>query len=195
MTILTADEVSEESTSRSGCPATAPSDGSHCGRDNGDEGTVRQVVRKVREVMVRRICRRQKAIHWPQECRGRYADREILLDAELVGLPREVFELFNVYRRDQEAVRKNYWTAAASKEELHTFAMSHLNDFPEEFVEPVCCTKIEGMLHPPLLMRDMIPPDLPRGRVTLLGDAIHPMVPCEPVELPQIAVTNLRSPR
>lgn len=57
--------------------------------------------------------------------------------------------------------------------------MENLHDIEEEYIEPFLATPVEGILQPPLQMRDMVPPSIPKGRVTLLGDAIHPMVPCE----------------
>jgi hypothetical protein len=63
----------------------------------------------------------------------------------------------------------------ASQAELHHFVMNSLDGVHPDFAEPFQATKIEGMLHPPIRMRDMMPVEFPKGRVTLLGDAIHPM--------------------
>ena len=65
----------------------------------------------------------------------------------------------------------------ASQAELHHFVMNNLGGVHPDFAEPFKATRVEGMLHPPIRMRDMTPAELPKGRITLLGDAIHPMVP------------------
>lgn len=57
--------------------------------------------------------------------------------------------------------------------------MNKLDGLDDEYVEPIRATLVEGILQPALRMRDMVPPKLPTGRVTLLGDAVHPMVPCK----------------
>jgi len=80
-------------------------------------------------------------------------------------------------RHDEAAVDPLYWTSSASKEKLHTYIMNNLGGLADGFTEPIQATSVEGMLHPPLQMRDMTPPALPKGRVTLVGDAVHPMVP------------------
>ena len=82
-------------------------------------------------------------------------------------------------RHDDEASQESFWATTASKEQLHTFVMTSLDGFYPELTEPVRETSVEGILHPPLQMRDMVPPELPVGRVTLLGDAVHPMMPCK----------------
>lgn len=63
----------------------------------------------------------------------------------------------------------------ATQAELHEFVMGRLDGVHSSFAEIFHATSVEGILHPPIKMRDMTPIELPRGRVTLLGDAIHPM--------------------
>lgn len=65
----------------------------------------------------------------------------------------------------------------ASQEVLHRFVMSSLDGVHQDFAEVFLATKVDDIIHPPIRMKDMAPVELPRGRVTLLGDAIHPMVP------------------
>jgi 2-polyprenyl-6-methoxyphenol hydroxylase-like FAD-dependent oxidoreductase len=55
--------------------------------------------------------------------------------------------------------------------------MSNLDGVHPDFAEAFRATQVDGILHPPIRMRDMTPVELPRGKITLLGDAIHPMVP------------------
>lgn len=66
---------------------------------------------------------------------------------------------------------------SASQAELHRFVMSNLDGVHPDFAEAFRATQVDGILHPPIRMRDMTPVELPRGRITLLGDSIHPMVP------------------
>lgn len=62
---------------------------------------------------------------------------------------------------------------------MHSFVMENVKALDPEYIEPFRATPVEGILQPPLQMRDMAPPELPRGRVSMLGDAVHPMVPCK----------------
>lgn len=80
-------------------------------------------------------------------------------------------------RTDKEAAKEDYWTTTASQAELHKFVMEYLDGVHPEFADVFQATQVDGILLPPLKMRDMTPVELPRGRITLLGDAIHPMVP------------------
>ena len=82
-------------------------------------------------------------------------------------------------RYDDQASQENYWTAHASKEELHSYVMNSLDDLHPDLTEPIRKTPVDGILQIPLLFKDMVPPELPTGRVTLLGDAVHPMTPCK----------------
>ena len=58
-------------------------------------------------------------------------------------------------------------------------ALERTRDFAEPLRRVLHLTPAEGIADPPRRLRDMEPFALPRGRVTLLGDAIHPMGPCE----------------
>lgn len=60
---------------------------------------------------------------------------------------------------------------------MHSFILSNLSGIHENFTEIFHATPVEGMLHPPLRLKDMVPPPLPHGRVTLVGDAVHAMTP------------------
>ena len=80
---------------------------------------------------------------------------------------------------DPTAAEDNFWTAHASKEELLKYATTKIAGAHPKFVEVVRLTKPEGIVRPPIKLRDWLPDDIPRGRVTLVGDAIHPMTFCE----------------
>jgi 2-polyprenyl-6-methoxyphenol hydroxylase-like FAD-dependent oxidoreductase len=46
-----------------------------------------------------------------------------------------------------------------------------------KFTEPIRPTLVLGVLYPPLQIKNMTPLALPRGRMTLLRAAVHPMSP------------------
>ncbi|MCJ1303021.1 hypothetical protein MMC08_005827 [Hypocenomyce scalaris] len=69
----------------------------------------------------------------------------------------------------------NHWTLTATQAEGLEFALEKIEGMNECFTELVTLTKAEDMVNPPVAVRDMIPEDLPLGRVSLLGDAVHPM--------------------
>ncbi len=81
--------------------------------------------------------------------------------------------------KDPAAAHEPYWTQHASKEELYAAALEHTRVYRPEFRETVELTDAAGMVKPPIVFRDMVPEELPRGRVTLVGDAVHPMTPCK----------------
>ena len=80
---------------------------------------------------------------------------------------------------DPEAQHEPYWTAAASKQELYAKALEVSKSFEPRFVEIIQLTNVDNILTPPLVLRDMILEHMPNGRITLLGDAAHPMTPCK----------------
>lgn len=82
-------------------------------------------------------------------------------------------------RYEEAAKDGHFWTDSASAQELLDYTIRSLAGLDEDFIEPIRATPVTGILQPALRMRDMVPPPLPKGRVTLLGDAVHPMVPCK----------------
>jgi len=80
---------------------------------------------------------------------------------------------------DPAAAEHDFWTIHASKEELLEYARTKATRAHPKFLEVVQLTKPEGIVSPPIKLRDWLPGDIPRGRITLLGDAIHPMTFCE----------------
>ncbi|KAF9694159.1 hypothetical protein EKO04_007717 [Ascochyta lentis] len=79
--------------------------------------------------------------------------------------------------RDEDALREDFWTTSASREDMHRFVLSQLHKLHPQVAEPFQATPIEGIVLPPLRLSDMLPPTLPAGRVTLIGDAAHSMTP------------------
>lgn len=70
-----------------------------------------------------------------------------------------------------------YWTAWASKKELLEYALNLVKPLDDRLTEIIRTTKEEGIQSPPLAIRDLCLEELPNSRVTLLGDAGHPMAP------------------
>ncbi|KAL9120923.1 MAG: hypothetical protein Q9187_002520 [Circinaria calcarea] len=68
-----------------------------------------------------------------------------------------------------------YWTSIASQKEMLDFAVEKVKGMDRRLSELVRMTKPEGILLPPIQVRDLVPTKMPLGRVTLLGDAVHPM--------------------
>jgi 2-polyprenyl-6-methoxyphenol hydroxylase-like FAD-dependent oxidoreductase len=85
---------------------------------------------------------------------------------------------------DEDAARdpENYWTTKASKQQLYDFAVEKSKGLESRLTEIIRLTDAEDVVKPPLVIRDLVLKDLggmPNSRITLLGDAAHPMTPCE----------------
>lgn len=74
--------------------------------------------------------------------------------------------------------KEQTWARSASGEELKARAMERTAHWPEFLKRVVRETKPEGIHRPPIrLLETVLPGDeLPRGKVTLVGDAMHSMV-------------------
>ncbi|MCJ1360449.1 MAG: hypothetical protein MMC33_010454 [Icmadophila ericetorum] len=68
-----------------------------------------------------------------------------------------------------------FWTTKASQKELLDFALENSKDFDPNLNQLIRLTKLKDIYQPTLHVQDWVPIDLPMGRVTLLGDAVHPM--------------------
>lgn len=111
---------------------------------------------------------------------GLAGDRRIFVGLKAVAKNQKSAKYYWLFGwPDDDARKEGYWTVSASQEELHSYVLDHLDGVDSSFADILRATPVEGMLHPPLRMRDMTPPELPRGRVTMLGDAAHAMVPCK----------------
>ncbi|KAI1466581.1 putative monooxygenase [Daldinia caldariorum] len=84
---------------------------------------------------------------------------------------------FNLFWRDEAATRKGFWTYSASSEKLYETALEKTKHLPPKFRSIIEKTGPEGMKNPPLRFYTLImdPDLLPKGRITLLGDAAHCM--------------------
>lgn len=78
-----------------------------------------------------------------------------------------------------QAGQESYWTTSASKKELYDFVMDQSKHIRSDLTEIFRLTKADGILTPQLVLKDMVLESLPAGRITLLGDAAHPMTPCK----------------
>ncbi|KAF2259027.1 monooxygenase FAD-binding protein-like protein [Lojkania enalia] len=79
--------------------------------------------------------------------------------------------------QDEDALKEEFWTSNASREEMHQFVHSQLPKLHPQIAAPFQATPVEGIVLPPLRLCDMLPLVLPAGRVSLIGDAVHSMTP------------------
>lgn len=70
-----------------------------------------------------------------------------------------------------------HWTNTASPDEMHDFLVRTTRDIPAEFRNIIDLTPVNTLRGNPFPQRALALPDLPTGRVTLLGDAAHCMPP------------------
>lgn len=93
----------------------------------------------------------------------------------------EAYFYWMYFWHDEQASKlgNKYWTQTASREELHQYAQEHvLKDVHPKLSQVVRLSKPENLLYPPLQLHQWVPyQELPKGRVTVLGDAAHPMLP------------------
>ena len=101
--------------------------------------------------------------------------KEVLAD----GKEARYYWFLNFY--DNEAVSEPFWTATASKEAMYNFAMQKTQTLNPAYSRIVHLTDSSNIRAPPIVFRDLLLNDeaIPLGRVTLLGDAAHPMAPCK----------------
>lgn len=70
------------------------------------------------------------------------------------------------------------WTHSATKEELYAKVLEKIEGLPEIMTNLFKRGGVDGMSSSQIKLEEFIPPpQLPKGRVTLLGDAAHTMVP------------------
>lgn len=80
---------------------------------------------------------------------------------------------------DEGVTDSGFSNALASAEQLLETARQKICLAPPELREIVELSGPQSVRRTPLIIRDMILESLPAGRVTLLGDAAHPMTPCK----------------
>lgn len=69
--------------------------------------------------------------------------------------------------------------AAATADELYCEATAKMQKLPTALTEIIAKTGAEGIRTRQLIFRDMEINAIPSGRLTILGDAAHPMTPCK----------------
>ena len=80
--------------------------------------------------------------------------------------------------RSHDPKKDDAWVINASKEEMYAKGLEITANVPDMVKNMIKATKVEDMMKPPLKFVEFSPPDtLPRGRVTILGDASHSMMP------------------
>lgn len=80
---------------------------------------------------------------------------------------------------DEGVTDSGFSNAPANAEKLLETAREKMCLAPPELKEIVELSGPESIRRTPLIIRDMVLESLPAGRVTLLGDAAHPMTPCK----------------
>lgn len=83
-----------------------------------------------------------------------------------------------VISEDDEVDKEDHWLRSASQSEKLQYAIEKTSKLEPRFTEVIRLTSPSGMMVHPLILRDAEIHDLPVGRTTLLGDAVHPMTPC-----------------
>ncbi|KAI1385955.1 putative monooxygenase [Hypoxylon trugodes] len=79
--------------------------------------------------------------------------------------------------RDENVDKEDHWLRVASQSEKLRRAFEICQTLDPKYSEIIRLTPPSGMWTSPLIVRDVELRDLPVGRVTLLGDAVHPMTP------------------
>ena len=82
---------------------------------------------------------------------------------------------------DSEAAQEPFWTASASQQEMYDFAKAKSKALDPAFSRIIQLTDSSDIKVPPIVFRDPLLDEdaIPHGRITLLGDAAHPMAPCK----------------
>lgn len=83
-----------------------------------------------------------------------------------------------VVNEDPDIGKEDHWLHSASQAEKLKHSIKITRLLEPRFTEIIRSTPVSGMRTHPLLVRDAIIHDLPVSRITLLGDAMHPMTPC-----------------
>ncbi|OQU99447.1 FAD binding domain-containing protein [Cladophialophora immunda] len=86
---------------------------------------------------------------------------------------------WNVSYRSSDFAKDDLWASSASAEDLLQKSLSVIKDLPAFLVDNIRRTPLEGIQRPPIKLAETVLPDqlLPRGNVTLMGDAAHSMLP------------------
>jgi 2-polyprenyl-6-methoxyphenol hydroxylase-like FAD-dependent oxidoreductase len=80
---------------------------------------------------------------------------------------------------DDKVGEPDHWLQTASSEARLDYVKKAIASLDPRFRELIESTPTSGVSDAPSLYLDAEIPSLPAGRVALLGDAAHPMTPCE----------------
>ncbi len=84
-----------------------------------------------------------------------------------------------LYTKDVNASNPDHWLRKASQEEKYEYATKTIAAMDPKFQELIKISGPKGVGDNFMLFHDAIIESLPVGRITLLGDAAHPMTPCK----------------
>lgn len=85
---------------------------------------------------------------------------------------------YAVCYKPESFAEESEWLLAASQQDLFDKAVGLTKHFDSEFTKYIHISGVANIRNPPLTFREFSPPDgLPNGRVTLIGDALHAMMP------------------
>ncbi|KAI1469163.1 FAD/NAD(P)-binding domain-containing protein [Daldinia caldariorum] len=79
--------------------------------------------------------------------------------------------------KDPMIANEDHWSKSASREELYNYVMNLTSNLDPRFSEVIRSTTLDELKPQPMVFRDAQIENLPVGRITLLGDAAHPMSP------------------
>jgi hypothetical protein len=83
-----------------------------------------------------------------------------------------------IFYDDDKVAEPDHWLKTATPAEKYDYALNNLSELDPKFQEVLKLTGAEGVKDFPLIFWDALIEELPTSRVTLLGDAVHPMTPC-----------------
>lgn len=85
---------------------------------------------------------------------------------------------FAVCYKSDDPEEEIEWMVSATPDQLFEKAIEKTRPLDPSLTKYIHVCGVKGILTPPLMFREFLPPvSLPRGRVTLLGDALHTMMP------------------
>ncbi|KAI0007152.1 putative monooxygenase [Xylariaceae sp. FL0662B] len=78
---------------------------------------------------------------------------------------------------DDDAGKPDHWLQSASQSEKLAYAVKTTESLARNLTEVIRLTPASGLRTAPIVLRDLELRDLPTSRVTILGDAAHPITP------------------
>ncbi|KAI1075173.1 putative monooxygenase [Whalleya microplaca] len=78
---------------------------------------------------------------------------------------------------DHDVGKPDHWLQTATQAEKLSYAIKTTEPLACRFTEVIRSTLLSGVRNAPFILRELELGDLPKSRVTILGDAAHPMTP------------------